>query len=33
METELDKVREELLNFYLNIKIRSQDEVSSNLSY
>jgi hypothetical protein len=33
METELDKVREELINFYLNIKIRSQDEVSSNLSY
>ena len=30
METELDKVREELLNFYLNIKIRSQDEVSIN---
>ena len=33
METELDKVREELLNCYLNIKIRSQDEVSANLSY
>jgi len=33
METELNKVREELINFYLNIKIRSQDEVSSNLSY
>ena len=30
METEMDKIREELLNFYLNIKIRSQDEVSIN---
>jgi hypothetical protein len=30
METEMDKIREELLNLYLNIKIRSQDEVSIN---
>ena len=33
METEMDKIREELLNLYLNIKIRSQDEVSINLSF
>ena len=30
METEMDKIREELLNLYLNIKIRSQDEVTIN---
>jgi hypothetical protein len=30
METEMDKIREELINLYLNIKIRSQDEVSIN---
>ena len=28
MEDELDKVREELINFYLNIKIRTQEEVN-----
>ena len=28
MEGELDKVREELINFYLNIKIRTQEEVN-----
>ena len=30
MKTEMDKIKEELLNLYLNIKIRSQDEVSIN---
>ncbi len=29
METELDKIKEELINFYLNIKIRTQEEVNS----
>ena len=33
MEDELEKVREELINFYLNIKIRTQDEVNSYLKY
>ena len=28
MESELDKVKEELINLYLNIKIRTQEEVS-----
>ncbi len=28
METESDKVREELINLYLNIKIRTQEEVN-----
>lgn len=28
MEEDLDKVREELINFYLNIKIRTQEEVN-----
>ena len=32
METEMDKIREELLSFYLNIKVRTQDEVSTNSS-
>ena len=27
MDDDLDKVREELINFYLNIKIRTQEEV------
>ena len=29
MESELDKVKLELINLYLNIKIRTQDEVNS----
>ena len=29
METELDKIKEELINFYLNIQIRTQEEVNS----
>jgi len=29
MEKELDKVREELINLYLNIKIRTEDEVTN----
>ena len=33
MDNELEKVREELINFYLNIKIRTQDEVNSYLKY
>ena len=28
MEAESDKVREELINLYLNIKIRTQEEVN-----
>ena len=32
MKSELDKVKEELINLYLNIKIRTQEEVSI-LSY
>ena len=28
MEEELEKAREELINFYLNIKIRTQEEVN-----
>ncbi len=28
MKSELDKVKEELINLYLNIKIRTQEEVS-----
>jgi hypothetical protein len=33
MEDDLDKIREELINFYLNIKIRTQEEVIFYLSY
>jgi len=33
MKTEMDKIKQELLNLYLNLKIRSQDEVSINLSF
>ena len=29
MENELDKAKLELINLYLNIKIRTQDEVNS----
>ena len=29
MESELDKIKIELINLYLNIKIRTQDEVKS----
>ena len=29
MESELDKVKIELINLYLNIKIRTQEEVNS----
>ena len=29
MEKELEKVREELINLYLNIKIRTEDEVTN----
>ena len=28
MEKEIDKAREELINLYLNIKIRTQEEVN-----
>ena len=33
MKTEMDKIKKKLLNLYLNLKIRSQDEVSINLSF
>ena len=33
MEDDLDKIREELINLYLNIKIRTQEEVIFYLSY
>ena len=33
MKTEMEKIKQELLNLYLNLKIRSQDEVSINLSF
>jgi len=33
MEDDLDEIREELINFYLNIKIRTQEEVSIHTQY
>ena len=33
MEDDLDEIREELINFYLNIKIRTQEEVSIQIKY
>ena len=33
MEDDLDEIREELINFYLNIKIRTQEEVSIHIQY
>ena len=33
MEEDLDEIREELINFYLNIKIRTQEEVSIPIKY
>jgi hypothetical protein len=33
MEEDLDEIREELINFYLNIKIRTQEEVSIHIQY
>ena len=33
MEDDLDEIREELINFYLNIKIRTQEEVNIHIQY
>ena len=33
MEKELEKAREELINLYLNIKIRTQEEVIIIINY